>query len=465
MKMEFETGRFPAYDVVVAGGGMTGVAAAVAAARNGKKTLLLERTGVLGGVATLGLCNILLGGRKYYPAMGKHKVRAAGGIFEELSQRLIDRQAAIDPDDIDQYRNPHGWSHGCCADGLVFVNDVMKVELDTLCREAGVEILFFTDVINLDCQNAVIRQVVVHNKSGITAIPAKFVIDCTGDADLAVMAGAPTVTGNNNDSRTAPVTVLMLVDHVQSDRIFAYLEPDWQGRFRFRQIIADLRERGLWPWSCEIFISMQNVESDCFLINTLRQTGIDGTDARQLTQAMIDGRADSLKLLQLMRQYFPGFANARLRQISDTVGVRETRRIVGDFILTVKDIGEEKHFDDVIGFSGYAWDLPDPERPSHQPMEGKKLVDLIPIPYRVMVPQKVNNLLVAGRSISVERDVLGPLRVMAPCMVMGQAAGTAAALAVTGGCDSRTLPVALLQDQLRRAGQVVDRPHTVGRGV
>ena len=446
------------FDLAVVGGGMTGVAAAVAAARCGVKTILIERNGALGGVGTLGLCNVLLGGRKYFESAGNCRVRNVGGIFEEISSRLIQSGKAVDPDSIEQYRNPHGWSHGCCADGLNFDNESMKVLLDELCAGAGVKVLYFTDMVDSLVEEQQIKALVCHNKSGLFAVRAKYFIDSSGDADLAASAGVPTEIGENNNQSMTPASVLMLVEHVRREDIFEYLAPDWQGRFRFRSLIKELRSKGEWPWPYEIFISMQNVSEDVFLINTVRQVGVNGIDGDSLSEAMKSGRAECLELFKVIKKNIPGFANARIRQISDTVGVRETRRIKGDFILTVADVSGNVEFSDVITYSSYSWDLPDPKYPSHQPMEGRRLRDFIPVPYRVMLPTGVDNLLVPGRSISVERQVLGPLRVMAPCMGMGQAAGTAANLAVKNNCTFAQVNIDELRQVLRKAGAVVDDP-------
>ncbi len=443
-------------ELIVAGGGVTGVAAAVAAARRGVKTLLLERGGALGGVATAGLCNILLGGRRCLPEKGARKVRCVGGIFEEISDRLIRNGGAVDPDAIPQEGNPHGWSHGSCADGLVVDNEALKRLLDELCCESGVRVLYFTEIVGAERDGNRIASLVCHNKSGLFAAAARTVIDCTGDAEVAMAAGVPTELGRNNSGATAPTSVLMLVEGVEREKIFAYLEPDWYGRFRFRGLIRELREQGIWNWPYEIFISMQLVRPDVFLINTVRQVGVNGVDGESLSEAMRSGRAECAALFEVMRRHIPGFANASIRQIADIVGVRETRRIKGDFVLTAAALEGDDDFPDTITYSGYgAWDLPDPNRPSHQPRENRKLREFIPIPYRVMVPPAIENLLVAGRSISVERDVLGPLRVMAPCAGMGQAAGTAAALVLETGRTFADIDISELRRRLREAGAVV----------
>jgi FAD dependent oxidoreductase len=186
---------------------------------------------------------------------------------------------------------------------------------------------------------------------------------------------------------------------------------------------------------------------------------VDGTDGRSVSKGMMQGRREVTGLFSLMRKYFPGFANARIRSIAPVLGIRETRRIVGDFVYTVEDLVDARDFKDTIGFSGYWWDLPDPRRPSSQPMEERKVAMprlYTPIPYRVMVPRPIRNVICPGRSISVERDVLGPLREQAPCYAMGHAAGLAAAQVAHNCVSFASVDVSHLRADLKAQGAIVD---------
>ncbi|MBM3335841.1 FAD-dependent oxidoreductase, partial [Candidatus Sumerlaeota bacterium] len=171
---------------------------------------------------------------------------------------------------------------------------------------------------------------------------------------------------------------------------------------------------------------------------------------------MARGRAEVQKLMALMRKHIPGFEQARIKAVAPLLGVRETRRIRGRFMLTVADVAQGREFADCIGFSAYGWDLPDPKRPSENPGFGKK-PELTPIPYRVMLPQPVANLICPGRSVSVERPVLGPLRVTAPCMAMGEAAGLAAAMAASRNSSFADVDINELRAELRKQRAIVDR--------
>jgi len=410
------------YDVVVCGGGASGVAAALAAGRSGLKVLLVEAHGQLGGNATSGLVSHWLGGRT-----GDCERWVVGGIFRSLSKEAAARGSALIPGPTQGAYQPHGWKKGQLAAGIPFDPYGVAVLLDQRIEQAGIDMVLLSEVVDAVVEEGRITHVVVMNKSGLTAIPAAAVIDATGDADVAARTGCPFDKGRDEDGLMTPTSLMFHVDNVDQDALAAYIETHRAPRFREK--IAELREAGEWDFPYEIFISVQLHEKGTMMINTIRLVGIDGTDGRSLSEGMVRGRVEVQRLMELMRKHFPGFAQARVKAVAPTLGVRETRRIRGAYRLTVADLSSNRDFADTIGFSSYGWDLPDPRRPSDNPGHGQKR-EVTPIPYRVMVPQHITNLICPGRSISVERPVLGPLRVMAPCMAMGEAAGQAAQQAV-----------------------------------
>jgi hypothetical protein len=243
------------------------------------------------------------------------------------------------------------------------------------------------------------------------------------------------------------------VDNVDQDALAEYIQAHQAPRFR--QEIAELRAAGQWDFPYEIFISVQLQEKGAMMINTTRLVGIDGTDGVSVTAGMIRGRAEIRRLMELMRAHFPGFAAARLKCVAPALGIRETRRIRGVYTLTVGDLASSQNFADTIGFSAYGWDLPDPRRPSDNPGHGRKR-DVVPIPYCVMLPQGIDNLICPGRAISVERPVLGPLRVTAPCMAMGEAAGQAARQVVRERKPFAEVDPATLRRELSEHNAIVD---------
>ncbi len=440
------------YDLVVCGGGPSGLPAALAARRAGLKVLLIEGTGQLGGVGTSAGVSHLLGGRT-----PDNRHACVAGIFREITEALFERGEAVDPRTIaDEKYTPFGWKKFLAA-GVPFNPIAMVGLLDEKMLEAGVDVLFFTQFVDVFKEGDRITHVVAFNKSGLFAVPAKAVVDATGDADVSARSGCDMVKGREEDGLMTPATLIFHVDHVDQDQTAAYIKE--KDSPRFREIVDRLRATGEWTFPYDIFISVQLHEKGTMMINTSRITDVDGTDGLSVSRGMMLGRQEVHKLFQIMRRHIPGFRQARIRQVAPVLGVRETRRIVGDFVYNVADLMAERDFPDTIGFSGYGWDLPDPKRPSHQPMgegtDGRKR-NYTPIPYRCLVPRPVVNVICPGRAISVERFVLGPLREQAPCYAMGHAAGLAAVQAVRAGIPFAEVDVRRLRDELKGAGAIVD---------
>jgi hypothetical protein len=370
---------------------------------------------------------------------------------------LVRRGGAVDPRDIDwsgKYQ-PHGWHKGSLGAGVPVDPHLYAALLDEKMLDAGVDVLFFTQFVDALVADGRVTHVVLFNKSGLFAVPAAAVVDATGDADVAARSGCETTKGRDEDGLMTPATLIFHVDHVDQDalasEIYAKDSP------RFRELIEDLRQRGEWTFPYDIFISVQLAQKGTMMINTTRITDVDGTDGRSISRGMMQGRREVHRLMALMRRHVPGFAQAQVKLVAPVLGIRETRRIVGDYVLTVADLVEGHDFPDTIGYSGYGWDLPDPKRPSHQPMSGvRRKRDFTPIPYRVLVPRPVANVICPGRAISVERDVLGPLREQAPCYAMGHAAGLAAVQAVREHLAFRDVDTDALREALLSEGAVVD---------
>jgi hypothetical protein len=317
-----------------------------------------------------------------------------------------------------------------------------------------VDVLLHTRVVDIVKEGRAIRDVIFHNKSGLQAVEAAAVIDATGDADIAALAGCPCDKGRDEDHAMTAVTLEVHVDNVDQDSFAAYVyehdEP------RMREFIKRKRAEGAWTQNADIFICVQLNEKGVMMLNTTRVCDIDGTDGASLTLGMQQGRAEIEWLIGFLREHMPGFSNVRIKSIAPMLGVRETRRIHGRYRLTVDDVIAGRPFEDTIGLSSYYWDLADPKRPSHQPMHGKPKPPVTPIPYRILVPQDIDNLICPGRSVSVEREVLGPLRVMAPVMAMGEAAGLAAAQVVGQSIPFSQVDVLALRAALRKQGAIVD---------
>ena len=456
MEFSFQAKDVAAVDVRVAGGGPAGCAAAIAARRRGLSVLVVEATSALGGMATSGQVAHWLGGRS--PG-GRWVV---GGLFRELAEGAVADGCAIFPAmPAGQTYQPYAWLpwfiHGVPLDPYRLVPF-----LERKLADEGVMFRYETRVVGARMENGRLSHVVTHGKEGFASIPVRCVIDATGDADVAALAGCPVQVGRDGDHLTTPASLTFHLSHVDHVALQQTIETSRSPKFR--ELIRRLRASGEWPFPCDIFISVKGLAEDEAMINTTRLLCVDGLDAASRTKAYVDGRREGLRMLDIFRRHFPGFAHAQLKSVAPLLGVRESRRIVGTFALGVADLSAGTEFPDTIGFSMYGWDLPDPKRPSVQPLvdeSGGGFVNKVrkglatPIPFRIMVPRKCGNLLCPGRAVSVERDVLGPLRVMAPCMAMGEACGVAAEQ-IAAGTANAAVDVARVRAILRANGCIVD---------
>lgn len=445
------------YDLVVCGGGPAGCAAALAARREGLSVLLVEGQGQLGGMATSGLVSHWLGGRN---EKGEWVV---GGLFREIAQEAARRGYAVLPQlDPAQKYHPYGWLNWFIHGVPIDPYGVARL-LDEKMERAGADVLLFTQAADVVVEGNRITHVVTFNKSGLAAVPARAVVDATGDADIAARSGCECIKGREEDSLMTPATLEFHVSHVNKERLTRYIEEQRDPKLRVK--IKELRERGIWTFPYEIFICTQLTAPDTFYVNTIRLVGVDGTDGRSVTEGMIRGREEVEKLFGILRTHIPGFEGAQLKAVAPLLGIRETRRIVADSVMTVEDLSRGEEFADTIGFSMYGWDLPDVKKPSEQPFADdtqagykykvKKGLST-PLPLKVMIPRPIRNLICPGRAVSVERQVLGPVRVMAPCMAMGEAAGVAARAVVADGVAFSQVDIDRLRRRLRQVGAIVD---------
>ncbi|MDD5599571.1 MAG: FAD-dependent oxidoreductase [Victivallaceae bacterium] len=433
--------------VVGAGGGPAGSVAALAAARNGAKTVLIERGECLGGVASSGGLSVwgpfddgdrlldwdrdaaIENGRMLSPEMRIGK-RIIKGIPEEILARLLKMHGAID------YKY-----------GFIPVNpELLKLVLEEMLIEAGVDIRYGGQIYDVSVSENTITSVFMADKSGSREIRGDIFIDATGDADIAALTGAPFEKGRKSDGKMQGVTL-----------VFRLGGTDFPGRFyQSRENIRDAEikfkeayERGetghLYQVGCINRIpGMDGVVA----VNSQHSFNIDATRPEELKKAILTGRKECHELAALFRKYLKGFENSCLLDTAIFIGVRETRRIVGKYVITREDIFSAREFADSIGRNAYNIDIHIPET------EIKGEICLKPgtsysIPYRALLPQKTGNLLVAGRSISATHEAQSSLRIMPCCMVTGQAAGTAAALCAGSGVPPADLKVEMLQKKLR----------------
>lgn len=406
-------------DVLVCGGGPGGLCAAVSAARNGADTMLVERYGYLGGMATAGLV---------YPFM----TRFAGGeqiidgIFQEIIERLDARGGYGGPD------RP-----------AMFDAEVLKIVADEICTDSGVKLLFHTMVVGAEVKDSVIRRAVVFNKSGKQGIEARMYVDGTGDADLAYLAGAPCEKGRASDGLAQPMTLNFRMAGVDKTRM-----PD---RAAITELYLKARSEGRIDCPRNDVLWFVTPREDEIHFNTTRIIRRDATSAEDLTRAEIEARRQVMQYVAFLNRDVPGFENAYLQMTAPQIGVRESRRVMGEYVLTAEDLLSARKFEDTVARGSYSVDI-------HDPDGGGTVIKRLPpgesytIPYRSLVPRKIDNLLIAGRPISATHEAHSAIRVMPIAAAIGEAAGAAAALCVKNNTIPRELNVAELQRVLIAQG-------------
>ena len=434
-------------DVLVAGGGPAGIAAAVAAARNGAKTILVERNGWIGGMATSGLVH------PFMPSYAGDKP-INKGIFWEIVEALVKQGAAVHPDCTRMQTGYTGfvvWPH---AHVTPFDSEILKWILQDLIEEAKVEVILHSMIVGAIKDGDAVKGIILENKSGRMAVEGKVIVDATGDADIVHFLDAKYEKGNPSDGSLQPATIFFRLAGVNRRKVDEYILEHPEER-HFQTFAAIAKEKGEFIPSKQDVLFFYTPREGEVAINTTRIHGIDGTNVFDLTKAEFETRRQVRTLYKFFRKYVPGFESCYIVNTASEVGIRETRRVVGEYCLTKEDVLGTKQFADNIAQCSYMIDIHD--RKSTQLFytaipEGKSYG----IPYRCLLPVKIDNLLVAGRSISCTQEAQGSLRVMPPSFSLGQAAGTAAAIAAREGIIPRAVARETLRSTLKAQDQVVD---------
>jgi hypothetical protein len=402
-------------DVLVVGGGPAGIGAALASARESLNTMLIEQYGFLGGMWTAGLVNPLF----------DHKNK--GGIVREIVNRLS---------------GMNGWrEHHSDRPRLdTFDPEKMKYLSDSMMEESNVSLLFHTFAVEAVVEKGTIKGVIVENKSGRSAILAKIVIDCTGDGDIAARSGASYEKGRSEDGLLQPMTMMFRLANVEFQQ---------DGNDQLCELIEHAMEQGAeyeLPYRHGWVIHLPT-QGDAVVQHT-HIYGLDATNAADLTKAEIEGRRQVMATVNLLQNHIPEFRSIRLIQTPVNIGVRETRRIMGEYVLTREDVVNGRKFDDGVVDVTFGIDIHDPAPEGEiRPKRGR--MKPYQIPYRCLVPQKIDNLFVSGRCISGTHEAHASYRVTGDCMAMGEAAGIASAMCLRDGLIPRELDGKLLKKLLR----------------
>lgn len=420
-------------DVVVCGGGPAGIGAAIAAARNGAQVALIEDRAFLGGNITacyVESCNYFLHGHPF----------DVSGIYKEIELDYRDQFGSSD--DIRTDFDPHRFS-----------SEYLKIYLDSKMEKEGIWLRLHSKVVDVLMEEGQVKGVIIASKAGLELIPAKVVIDCTGDGDVAASAGVPFEQGREADGLVQPGTVNFRIAGVDSAKVKEIL--DREGVEYFYQIYRQKVAEGVidMGYKRQVFpMGRLTAGGQISYINFCNVFKIDPTDPDDLTYGEVLCRKHVLKMFRFMKEYLPGFEHAELASIAPSIGFRESRRIRGMYKLTEEDIDNERVFEDTIAIYPRFYDILSPTGTWDDHVFLKDLDKTYGIPYRSLVPVNVEQLLVAGRCISTDHMAEGSVRAISACMATGQAAGTAAALAIKGGRLVRDVDVKSVQATLRSQG-------------
>ena len=432
-------------DVLVIGAGVAGFSAAVSAARSGAKVILADKNGCIGGTATSGMVGPFMSAMN--PTGEKQVIF---GFMDEFIRRMEKEGGAIHPQKCKGGDSFSAYRTGGHIGVTPFDIECFKRIAEEICIENGITVMYHLLLISCDKENGKISRAYFATKNGVYAIEAKQFIDCTGDADLAVACGAPTIYGDE-DGKTQVSSLFFLVDGIDKIKLDAHMKanPDstHSAQRYFEKEIENGKKDGTFPCGRHRISTFESVNNIWRINMTQYDIQIDFSDPQQVTNAEIECRRQIPIIIAFLKKNVPGCENIRLLVSSEMLGVRESRRIVGQYTLTQDDVISGRSFEDTIALSGDSIDI-------HGTTKSIYVTSSLPtqIPFRCLVPVGVGNLLVAGRCVSAEQVALAAVRVMPPCFAMGEAAGIAASLAAQKDIFVGEIPYKELQELLVKNG-------------
>lgn len=435
-RMDSEIPLQDSWDVIVVGGGPAGCTAAAAAAREGARTLLVEATSSLGGMGTSGLV-------------------PAWCPFSDLEQ-IIYRGLAVKVFESLKAQMPHVRKDA--MDWVPIDPEKLKVIYDDLVREPGAVVQFMTQLGAVDTDdNGKVTALITASKNGLQALQAKVYIDCTGDADVAAWAGAEYLKGDTQTGELMPATHCFTLGNVDE---YAYLNGPLLHSNNKTSPIYDILQSGRYPLIPDAHICNNMIAPRTVGFNAGHLWEVDNTDAGSVSEALMQGRKLAAAYRDALAEFIPAsFGSSYVANTGSLMGVRETRRITGDYVLSVEDYVARRSFADEICRNSYFIDIHGTEKEEKQAGGKPEVIkrygpgESHGIPYRCLTPRSLKNVLVAGRSISCVREVQGSVRVMPVCLAMGEAAGIAAAMASAQTApDVHAVDIAALRRRLREEG-------------
>jgi len=444
------------YDVIVVGGGVSGVMSAITAAKNGAKTLVIEQHGFMGGMLTAAG----VGPMMTYHVEDRQVIKGNTG-------RLIDRL-------VEKKKSP-----GHVLDTIGYTYTVtpfdaegMKHELELMLLESGADILYHTMLSDVSVSDGRIESITITNKSGLSKLCAKVYIDATGDGDLSAWAGVEFTKGREGDGACQPMTMNMKMSNVDIEAVKAFVKenpeefPFLKGNTAivdkaprlsisgYENIVKKGKEDGSLDFNTEAILFFETNNLGEVIVNTTRIRGLDPTDPKDLTKAEIEGRRQVRNLEAFLHKKVRGFENAILLNSGPNIGIRGSRQIKGLYTLTLEDIVTAKTFDDVVAHGGYPVDVhhPDGNGEVVKEEDNIKVGTMYSVPYRCLVNNKISNLITVGRCISATFEAQGAIRTTPIVGAIAEAGGVAASLAVKYGQKTSDIDIKEMQDILINEG-------------
>ena len=454
---EFKTKLIEGYDVIVVGGGVSGSHAAIAAGKTGAKTLLIEQFGFLGGSLTaMGVG----------PMMTFHNRAGTQLVFgspNEMVNRLVEKGAS--PGHILD-------GTGYCSTVTPFDAEMLKVVLEDMVLEAGVEILYHTRLIDIAKEDNKITSVFIHNRGGIQEIKADVFVDASGDSEIVKLSGVPFTEGRAEDNKSQPMTMNVKVGNVDTQALKTYMQTNWDQfdaheRNDDKEKVLNRTSRistwgfyELWDKAKqdgEVTIPRDNVlffETNTegeFIFNTSRVLGLDPLNPFDLSKAETLGRKQCIEIYKFLKKYAPGFENATLVGTAPHIGIRESRHPHAKFVLSSDDLVNEVRFENTIAVGGYPIDIHSPDGGTTDSVHLRD-AGVYYIPVDALLVNEVDNLILSGRAIGADHHASAAIRVTPIAMAIGQGAGILAGLASVKNITPENVDYSDLAATLKKEG-------------
>lgn len=443
------------YDVIVCGAGPSGMCAAISARRNNAKVLLVEASGILGGANTLSLVGPLM-------TFHNNKHQVIKGIADEIITKLVERNQ----------------SFGYVTDPIEFCDTITPVDDEGLKQlyfdfivEEGIDLLLHASVIDVIREENTIKGIKVSTKSGILELFGTTIIDATGDGDVCNLMGCDSVFGRSSDNLAQPMTMLFSVGNIDFDKIKEYIKENkedfvltdhfdyhYYGLSGFFKKVQEAKDNNDFDIVRDRVLMFQDVHPNQATINMTRVQKLRGSAAFDLTKAEIEGRVQIKKAFNFLKKYIPGFENSYIVKTPTKIGVRETRHIIGEYLIDSDDILNLRQFEDSICLSAFPIDIHSPNSEKLEFFEQSQ-DKCYEIPMRVLIPKGVNNLIVTGRCISATHEACASLRVTPTVMALGQAAGVLGAISAQRITTPKLVPYQEVQEILQKQGQIIKRKY------